>query len=96
LEIPAEGVVQPDHLQADEYQDDSETVLQQVKPFHCAGEQKIESAQTKDCQNVGGEYNQRFTRQGKNGWNGIDGKNYVAHFDEQQNHQKRGRVEHAV
>ena len=53
--MAVEQVVEPDHLQADEDEDDGEAVLEQMEQVHGAGEQEEEAAQAQDGEDVGSE-----------------------------------------
>ena len=84
------------HLAADENQHQRQAVLQQVETLGHVSQQKIQRAQTHDGEDVGREYDERVSRDRKDGRDAIDSKNQVAGLDHHQHQKHRRGVAQAV
>jgi hypothetical protein len=63
-----------------------------VKLRHHRGKREIERPQSEDREDVRREDDERVRRDGKDGWNGVDGEDDVGSLDGRQHQEKRGRV----
>jgi hypothetical protein len=95
-ELSVEPFVEPHHLQADEDQNQRQGVLEQMEAFNRAGEQEVHRPQAQDREDVRREHNQRLARDGIDRRDRIDGKDDVAHLEEQERDKQRCRMPAAV
>src|SRR6266511_2155999 len=88
--------VRAQHFHADQHKDGGKPVVQIVEQVQEVGQGEVESAQTEDCENIGGEYNVGLLGHGQHGGDGIDGKDEVRGLDHQQDQRQGGEVKGAI
>ena len=78
------------HLQPHKGQDQRHPVVQVMEDLHDAGQRKIKRPQAQDGKNVGTEHNKWIGGDAQDRRNGIQRKQDVGGFHDQQHHQQRG------
>ena len=82
-------MVEPGHLDPHEAEDESEAVFEVVELGRHPLQQEIEGAETQDCEDVGGENQERLLRDRKDRGDTIDGEDDVGELDHHQRQQQR-------
>jgi hypothetical protein len=85
-----------DHLDADEREDDRETLLQVAEPSVHVGEQEVQGPQAEDRERIGREHDELLVAHRQHGRHRVDGEQHVSDLDEQQHGEERRRQPPAV
>lgn len=92
------GKVKPrgtQHFHSDEDQDHGQPDIEVTEDFNQPGNGKVEGAQAKNREGIGGQHNERVPGDGENGGDGIDGEHQIGGADRQQD-QHQGCADPAI
>ncbi len=85
-----------DHLDADEGEDDRQTLLQEREPVVHVGEQEVQRPQPEDRERVRGEHDELLAADGEHRRHRVDGEHHIGRLDQQQHREQRRRQPLAV
>ncbi len=84
----------PQHLRADEHEDEGQPDVQVDEALHRSGEQEVERAQAQHRADIGGVDDERVTRDAEDGRDGIQREDQVGelHHEQDQEAQREAHL----
>ena len=82
--MTCEMMVEPGHLESHKTEDEAETIFEIVKLGDHSREDEIQGPESQDGKDIGGEDDEGFLGDGKDGRDTIQGKNDVRYFDKEK------------